>query len=187
MILNQKILFTKEECDKILSHAEQSNNRNSYLIPKSYEDTKYKIGGKMMSNTLILGNENLWFMEKIIDWANSLPNIEKIINNNLYTQIRYYKTGDFFAKHNDHYRNGIKRVYTIGVFLNSKEDFTGGDFKIYNGNNSKIIDFETGKVYIIESSTLHSVELITSGNRMSLIIFIEKNNLYNAIKSKNFI
>jgi predicted 2-oxoglutarate/Fe(II)-dependent dioxygenase YbiX len=78
-----------------------------------------------------------------------------------------------------HIKNGALRVYTIGIHLNSKEDFTGGDFKVYSDNDEVIINFETGKVYIFESSTPHSVELITSGNRMTFMLFIENTNLFD--------
>lgn len=185
MLLKEKILFSKEECDRIISYAEQWRNRE---ISVEYEGKQNKVGGKMLSNTLIWNNENMWFVERIIDWVNDLPSIKKIMNNNIFAAYRNYKTGDFFIKHDDDIKNGAERIYTIGVQLNSKEDFTGGDFKVYNGNNEKTINFETGKVYIIESSTPHSVELITSGNRITLMLFVEKQNLNNEIiKSKNII
>jgi hypothetical protein len=185
MILKEKILFSKEECDIIISYAEQWHDRE---ISVEYEGKQNKVGGKMLSNTLIWNNENMWFVERILDWVNNLPNIKKIMNNNIFAAYRNYKTGDFFIKHDDHIKNGAARIYTIGVHLNSKDDFTGGDFKIYNGNNETIIDFKTGKVYIIVSSTPHSVELITSGNRITLMLFVEKQNLNNEIiKSKNII
>jgi hypothetical protein len=185
MLLKEKILFSKDECDRIISYAEQWRNRE---ISVEYEGKQNKVGGKMLSNTLIWNDENMWFVERIIDWVNDLPNIKKIMNNNIFAAYRNYKTGDFFIKHDDDIKNGAERIYTIGVQLNSKEEFTGGDFKVYNGNNEKIINFETGKVYIIESSTPHSVELITSGNRITLMLFIEKQNLNNEIiKSKNII
>jgi hypothetical protein len=185
MILQEKILFSKKECDRIISYAEHWHDRE---ISVEYGGNQNKVGGKMLSNTLIWNNENMWFVERIIDWVNDLPNIKKIMNNNIFAAYRNYKTGDFFIKHNDHIKNGEVRIYTIGIHLNSKDDFTGGDFKIYNGNNETIIDFNTGKVYIIESSTPHSVELITSGNRITLMLFVEKQNLNNEIiKSKNLI
>ena len=50
------------------------------------------------------------------------------------------------------------------------------------------MDFGTGKVYIFESSTPHSVDIITSGNRITLMLFIEKQNLSNEIiKPKSII
>lgn len=185
MILKEKILFNKEECDKIISYVNQWNDRE---ISVEYESKKNKIGGKMLSHTLIWNDENTWFKERIVNWVNVIPNIKKIINNNIFAAYRNYKTGDFFLKHNDHIKSGEERIYTIGVHLNSKEDFTGGDFKIYNGNDEHIIKFETGKVYIFESSTPHSVELITSGDRITLMLFIEKQNLINEnIKPKSII
>lgn len=185
MMLEEKILFSKEECDKIISYSEQWRNRE---ISVEYGGKENKVGGKMLSNTLIWNNENIWFLERIIDWVNNLPNIKKITNNNIFAAYRNYKTGDFFIKHDDHIKNGAERIYTIGIQLNSKEDFTGGDFKVYNGDNDNIINFETGKIYIFESSTPHSVDLITSGNRITLMLFIEKQNLTNeTIKPKSII
>ena len=142
----------------------------------------------MLSNTLIWNNENIWFAERIVNWVNGIPNIKKIINNNIFTAYRNYKEGDYFIKHDDHIKNGAERIYTIGVQLNSKEDFIGGDFKIYSSNNETIINFETGKVYIFESSSPHSVDMITKGNRITLMLFVEKQNLSNEIiKPKSII
>ena len=176
MILKEEILFTKEECDKIISYATQWHDRE---ISVDHNTKQNKIGGKMLSHTLIWNDENVWFAERIVNWVNDIPNIKKIINNNIFAAYRNYKQGDFFIKHDDHIKNGTERIYTIGVQLNSKEDFTGGEFKIYNGNNETILAFETGKVYIFNSSTTHSVDLITGGNRITLMLFVEKQNLNN--------
>ena len=185
MILKEEILFTKEECDKIISYANHWHDRE---ISVDYSIKQNKIGGKMLSHTLIWNNENIWVVEKILNCVNNIPNIKKIINNNIFAAYRNYKEGDYFIKHDDHIKNGVERIYTIGVQLNSKEDFIGGDFKIYNGNNETIINFETGKVYIFESSTPHSVDMITKGNRITLMLFVEKQNLSNEIiKPKSII
>jgi hypothetical protein len=185
MILEEKILFSKEECEYIISYSEQWISTE---ISVEYGGKQNKVGGKMLSNTLIWNNENMWFVERIINWVNNLSNVKKIMNNNIFAAYRNYKTGDFFIKHGDNIKNGAKRIYTIGVHLNSKDDFTGGDFKIYNDNNETIINFETGKVYIFESSTPHSVDMITYGNRITLMLFIEKQNLSNEnIKPKSII
>ena len=176
MILKEEILFTKEECDKIISYATQWHDRE---ISVDHNTKQNKIGGKMLSHTLIWNDENKWFIERIVNWVNTIPNIKKIINNNIFAAYRNYKKGDYFIKHDDHIKNGAERMYTIGIHLNSKDDFTGGEFKIYNSNNENIIPFETGKVYIFESATPHSVELIKNGNRITLMLFVEKQNLSN--------
>ena len=103
MTLKEKILFSKEECDKIISYSEQWRNRE---ISVEYGGKQNKVGGKMLSNTLIWNNENIWFLERIINWVNNLPNIKKITNNNIFAAYRNYKTGDFFIKHDDHIKNG---------------------------------------------------------------------------------
>jgi predicted 2-oxoglutarate/Fe(II)-dependent dioxygenase YbiX len=185
MLLKEEILFTKEECNKIILYATQWHDRE---ISVDYNAKQNKIGGKMLSHTLIWNDENKWVVERITNWVNDIPNIKKIINNNIFAAYRNYKIGDFFIKHDDHIKSGVERIYTIGVHLNSKEDFTGGNFKVYGGNGELIIDFETGKVYIFESSTPHSVDMITSGNRITLMLFIEKQNLSNEIiKPKSII
>jgi predicted 2-oxoglutarate/Fe(II)-dependent dioxygenase YbiX len=185
MFYKEKILFSKEECDKIISYA---NNWHDREISVEYQTKQSKVGGKMLSHTLIWSNKNMWFVERILDWVNTVLDIEKIVNNNIFAAYRNYKSGDFFVKHDDHIKNGAERIYTIGIHLNSKDDFIGGDFKIYNGNNETVVDFETGKVYIFKSSTPHSVDMITDGNRITLMLFIEKQNLSNEIaKPKSII
>jgi len=178
MLLKEEILFTKEECNKIILYATQWHDRE---ISVDYNAKQNKIGGKMLSHTLIWNDENKWVIDRITNWVNDIPNIKKIINNNIFAAYRNYKEGDYFIKHDDHIKGGTERIYTIGIQLNSNEDFTGGDFKIYNGNNENIINFETGKIYIFESTTPHSVNLITGGNRITLMLFIENINLNNEI------
>jgi hypothetical protein len=176
MLHKEEILFSKEECDKIISYMEMGIDD---IIPVDFAGKYNEVGGKMVSYNSILENEKRWFIDKIITWLNNIPSIKKIKNNNICTVYRNYKTGDYFVKHSDHIKNGPLRIYTVGIHLNSQEDFTGGEFKIYENNNEKLIKFETGKVYIFESSTPHSVDMITSGNRITLMLFIEKQNLKN--------
>ena len=185
MLYEEEILFNKIECNKILSYM---NLDVSDEISVEFDGIFNKVGGKMLSHVLVSKNEENWFIDRIITWVNNIPNIKKIKNNNIFTVYRNYKTGDYFIKHNDHIRNGALRIYTIGMHLNSQDDFTGGDFKVYEKDKEKVIKFETGKVYIFDSSTPHSVDLITSGNRITLMLFVEQQNLENETnKTKSLI
>lgn len=176
MLHKEEILFSKEECDEIISYMETGVED---IISVDFAEKHTAIGGKMLSNTPILENEKKWFIDKIIKWVNNIPNLRKIKNNNILPVYRNYKSGDYFVKHNDHIKNGPLRIYTVSVHLNSQENFTGGEFKIYENNEERTIKFQTGKVYIFDSSTPHSVDMITSGNRITLMLFIEKQNLEN--------
>jgi hypothetical protein len=60
MILEEKILFSKEECGYIISYSEQWISTE---ISVEYGGKQNKVGGKMLSNTLIWNNENMWFLE----------------------------------------------------------------------------------------------------------------------------
>ncbi len=176
MLYKEEILFDKTECDRIISYMESGVDD---VISVDYDGKYVEIGGKMVSYKLVLENEKKWFIDRIIAWVNNIPNVKKIKNNNISTVYRNYKEGDYFVKHNDHVKSGPLRIYTIGLHLNSQEDFTGGEFKLYENNEEHLVKFETGKVYIFNSTTAHSVDLITIGNRITLMLFVEKHNLEN--------
>ena len=75
-----------------------------------------------------------------------------------------------------------KRIYGVGCLLN--DDYEGGEFIFYN-NPDTIIKKEIGNAYIFNVNIEHEVKKIISGDRFSIIWFLEDEHL--KIKNKNLI
>ena len=83
--------------------------------------------------------------------------------------IHFHKftKGDWFGKHNDVRDN---RLYAVGVLLN--DDFSGGDFKLYNPNEI-ILNKVIGNTYLFDVRIDHEITPILDGERYSLLWFLE--------------
>jgi predicted 2-oxoglutarate/Fe(II)-dependent dioxygenase YbiX len=183
MKIQSQNLFNTEEVTRILSYVEQWQNTNIEVrLGSNYS----KHGGVMKSFRVIWNEDNRWIQDRIIDWANSIPEIIAINKNSIIEcTFRRYEVGDFFTKHDDHVYSGDKRIYTLGVQLSDLENFSGGDLKFYLPDTEYTMPYEKGKAYIFDSGTPHSVELVTRGIRETLMFFIGESNIKRDVK--NFI
>ena len=158
MIINQKILFTKEECESIISY------NNTYITNWNMRDRKYN------SQPINYSLETEWLFDKLKDFVESettirVRTIKKTIHFHKFTK------GDWFGKHND-IRDD--RVFAVGVLLN--DNFGGGDFKLHNPNEI-IINKLTGNTYIFDVKIEHEITPILEGNRYSLLWFLQNEHL----------
>ena len=166
MFLTQKILFNKEECDRIINLVKK-NLQNWNLTDRNYK-----------SETLNYHNNTKWIFDKLIDYFISETNIQII---SIKKQIHFHKfiKGNWFDKHNDIRDN---RVYAIGVLLN--DNFEGGDFILYD-DNKIILQKEIGNAYIFDVEIEHEISKIISGERYSLLWFLQDEHI--KLKTKNLI
>jgi hypothetical protein len=158
MILTQKIIFTKEECNSIV----WENNNN--IVNWDMRDRKYD------SITINYSLENKWIFDKLITFFETETN-HKLLKLKEKIHFHKYVKGDWFDKHNDK-REG--RIYTVGVLLN--DEFEGGNFNIYNPNEqtlNKII----GNTYLFDVRIEHEITPILSGERYSLLWFLQSEHV----------
>jgi hypothetical protein len=158
MILKEKILFSKEECESIISYNE------THITNWRMGDRKYN------SQPIIYSLETKWLFDKLKTFVETETNI-KIIK--IKEKIHFHKfiKGDWFGKHNDIRDN---RVYAVGVLLN--DDFTEGDFKLYNPNEitlGKVI----GNTYLFDVRIDHEITPILEGERYSLLWFLQNEHI----------
>jgi hypothetical protein len=158
MLINQKVLFSVEECDSIIS-LNKSNLKEWLLKDRSY--SSYTINYN--KNTEWIFNRLKLFFESETDIK-----IQK-----LKEQIHFHKFNkkDWFNKHNDVRDN---RVYAVGVLLNN--NFGGGDFKLYNPTEytlNKIV----GNAYIFDVKIEHEITSILEGERYSLLWFLQNEHI----------
>jgi len=159
MILKEKILFSAKECQSIIWDETKNINNHSYVSDRRYNSQPIKY------------DENTkWIFEKLSEFFQEETKLKITAIKN---KIHFHKfvAGDWFGKHNDAIDN---RVYAVGVLLN--ENFEGGDFKLYNPNEYTL-NKTVGNAYIFEVNIDHEITPILSGERYSLLWFLQKDNL----------
>jgi hypothetical protein len=158
MILKEKILFSKEECESIISY------NDTHVTNWSMGDRKYN------SQPINYSLENKWLFDKLRKFFETNTELQII---KLKNQIHFHKfvQGDWFGKHND-VRD--KRLYAVGVLLN--DEFEGGDFKLYNPNEI-ILNKVIGNTYIFDVRITHEISPILNGERYSLLWFLQHEHI----------
>jgi len=158
MILKEKILFSKEECESIISYNE------THITNWLMSDRKYN------SQPINYSLETKWLFEKLKDFVERETSIEiRTIKKTIH--FHKFTKGDWFGKHNDVRDN---RLYAVGVLLN--DNFTGGDFKLYNPNKI-ILDKVIGNTYLFDVRIYHEIIPILEGERYSLLWFLENEHV----------
>jgi hypothetical protein len=158
MLLNQKQLFSKTECDTILNLSKEN------IKLWNAEDRKYN------SYPINYSEDTKWIFDKLSYFFEKQTGL-KIIK--MKKQIHFHKfiKGDWFGKHTD---ERDTRLYAIGVLLN--DDFDGGEFKLYNPNEYRL-DKKTGNTYIFDVKIEHEITQIISGERYSLLWFLQNDHI----------
>ena len=158
MILKEKILFSKEECESIISYNE------THITNWRIGDRKYN------SQPIIYSLETKWLFDKLKKFFEEQADIQ-IKKNKEVIHFHKFVKDDWFGKHNDIRDN---RLYAVGVLLN--DDFRGGDFKLYNPNEI-ILDKVIGNTYLFDVRIDHKITPILEGERYSLLWFLENKHI----------
>jgi hypothetical protein len=158
MIIKEKVLFSKKECELIIGLS-KINNQEWKSNDRSYN-----------SQTIDYSSETHWLFDKLKTFVETEADIEF---RKIKKQIHFHKfvKGDFFGKHND-IRDD--RMYAVGVLLN--DDFAGGDFNLYN-QNKIILNNTAGNAYIFDVRIEHEILPILEGERYSLLWFLQTENI----------
>jgi len=158
MILKEKILFSKEECESILSYNE------THITNWNWPDRKYN------SQPINYSLECNWLFHKLKDFVETETEIEiRTIKKTIH--FHKFTKGDWFGKHNDVKDN---RLYAVGVLLN--DEFDGGNFKLYNPNEI-ILNKVVGNTYLFDVRIAHEVTPILDGKRYSLLWFLQNEHI----------
>ena len=158
MLLKEKILFNKVECQSIISY--NKTDITNWMMG----DRKYN------SQPINYSLDTKWLFDKLKDFVERETNIEiRTIKKTIH--FHKFMKGDWFGNHND-IRD--KRLYSIGVLLN--DDFSGGDFKLHNLNEI-ILNKVVGNTYIFDVRIDHEITPILEGERYSLLWFLENEHI----------
>ena len=162
MLIKQKVLFKKNECD-LIKNLFKSNPQNWDLKDRNFN-----------SEAINYSLETEWIFDKLKTFVETETNIEI---RSIKKTIHFHKfiKGDWFGKHND-IRD--RRLYAIGVLLN--DDFDGGDFKLHNPNELTLDKF-IGNTYIFDVRIEHEITPILYGERYSLLWFLQNEHIKTEI------
>ena len=158
MILKEKILFSKEECESIISY------NDTHITNWVMGDRKYH------SQPINYSLETKWLFDKLKTFFEEQSNAQIKKNKEVIHFHRFVK-GDWFDKHND-VRD--ERIFAVGVLLN--DDFEDGEFKLYNPNEI-ILNKEIGNTYLFDVRIEHEITPILEGERYSLLWFLENKHI----------
>lgn len=175
MIYYQDIVFTKEQCDQIKNLGtdfdkaklmiRKGNKYEDYVNEKKRNNTASYITinrGEMPFDVLNRAIRNFGFEFK---------------SDSLDTGILKYETGNFIFKHNDLPPEGIKRRFCIVGQLNDSDEYDGGDFLYWIGDEEYKMNRSIGNVIIFNPETPHEVTLVNSGVRHSMVIWVNQEDL----------
>jgi predicted 2-oxoglutarate/Fe(II)-dependent dioxygenase YbiX len=175
MIYYQDIVFTKTQCEEIKSlgtdfnkaklKIKKGNEYEDYVNEKKRNNTAAYITiqrGDMVFEMLNKAIRNFGFEFK---------------TDELDTGILKYETGNFIFKHNDLPPEGVKRRFCIVGQLNDNEDYEGGDFLYWIGDEEHKMNRAVGNVIIFNPETLHEVTIVKSGVRHSMVIWVNYEDL----------
>ena len=158
------ISFLKKECSEIinLSNTFESNHSSTIF---GREDFNYYY------HIVVRNVQTQWIFDRLTEFLKlEYPNNKIYEMSEIY--LHRYLVGNEFAKHNDSTTHP-DQILNIGVCLNS--DYEGGEFIPYTP--FEILPKVDGTIYIMKSDREHEVKKIISGERWSLILFLNKHHL----------
>jgi hypothetical protein len=162
MILKEKILFSKEECNYIINLSKELDEINPY----GYKDNviRYRVW------VINRNDKTQWIFNKIHIYFEKETGL-KIKKELDKIFIHKYTKGQKFEKHADTYYK--TQIHNIGVCLN--DNYDGGEFVLYDPEEPLLK--KAGTIYTFPSARFHEVKEILNGERWSIIGFLHIKNL----------
>lgn len=182
MKIFQEKIFTKKECEKILSYTEiytdlifRSKEPIIDYENRRIEQVVKQINGKNIGKffnvwDIVNDKESNWMFEKLVNWFSNVSQIQRIPNKLPDgCSLHKYSIGDSFQRHIDLNKNFPNRRWNLGIQLN--DDYIGGEYICYDENNSEIIlSKEIGTAIAYDATTIHEIKEIVSGERWSIVM-----------------
>jgi predicted 2-oxoglutarate/Fe(II)-dependent dioxygenase YbiX len=150
----QKILFTKNECELILSG-----------IGNSIAGTIYTLSNRNYKEWLIVDSDILNLILNKINFFG--------VNNIKEGRILKYEIGGLFDTHVDTYDNHPHRYKTVIIQLSDGDTYDGGELVIGN----EVISKEIGNTVIFSGLIPHSMSVVKSGFRYSFVIWLDRKDV----------
>ena len=161
-------ILEKDQINQISRIIEDANRNNSWV------DGLITSGGtKQVKNNLELHDTNS--AQVINDYImHSLDNDKEFLNFTIPTTtylniVSKTQSGGYYQPHKDDWHNGD---YSTTVFLNSPEEYGGGELCLYLGGEEEIkIKLDAGWGITYSTGILHRVNKVSFGNRYASVFW----------------
>ena len=164
--------FSKEDCEKIIGLTSELKGTYRDVNLTNIDRPRDKISYTFYN---ITRNKNVnRIFDRITDYIVHDLGLE-VMKPFEVIHLHKYDVGNEFEKHRDIYYPN--QVLNIGVCLN--DGYVGGDFILYGPK--EILPKKAGVIYSFKNTREHEITKIESGNRYSLIIFLNKDNVETKI------
>lgn len=162
--MTEKVLFNKEQVESILSLAGNFtpsnivfNDNSNYISNSHRQSLQYSFNDNSSLKSIILPNLSSL---GVLDIGNEAILLK-------------YSSGHYFKKHRDREDRNGKRVKTLIIQLSEESDYSGADLIV----NDKLASKQLGNVILFDSGNMHEVTKLISGERLVLVVWLEKNDL----------
>tara|TARA_Y100001968_G_scaffold322493_1_gene358659 strand:+ start:896 stop:1561 length:666 start_codon:yes stop_codon:yes gene_type:complete len=166
-------LLEKDEAEKLEAELTKNNG--------SWEDGKKSAGSyaAKVKNNLQLDQESTksrYLSEEIINHIENEPLIKSFALPRKMHGLRFSKTiaGQGYGNHVDNtYMSSGRSDLSFTLFLSNPKSYKGGELCIHSLQGSQQIKLDAGEIVIYPSTSLHSVEKVTSGTRLVCVGWIQ--------------
>lgn len=153
----RKKLFTKNECDEIISFSENQNRWKEVNDGGIYK--------------IVFFTPNEYISNEIIEYGKEILGLS-ILNVNM--AVIKYLEGDCFPRHIDRDKNyELNRDFLYNINLKLNDEYEGGEFFL----KDNLFYAEVGDVYHYKSTEFHEVKPITKGIRYTGLFYIRERDI----------
>jgi Rps23 Pro-64 3,4-dihydroxylase Tpa1-like proline 4-hydroxylase len=151
-----KNLFTKNECNEIISFSENENQWEKKTNGVSYQ--------------IFIFKPDEFISDKIMKYAKEILGLS-ILTVNL--AVLKYIEGDYFPRHTDRAETTFNRDFLYNINLKLNDEYEGGEFLL----NDKVLVADVGDVYHYKSTEFHEVKPITKGTRYTGLFYLRERDI----------
>ena len=172
MILFENVILDKTDCDYLINNAFN-------FVQSGYKAGIDKIGYNFKKRNSFVNKQTItkdsFIFKKIEIVLNSIG--YSLIVDFLNIELYKYNEGNFISKHIDTDIFENNRLFVCVGQLTSPSNYTGGQFNSYIDEIKRPMNKELGNFLIITPETIHEVEIVESGERISLILAITNSEI----------
>lgn len=161
----------------ILNEEQISNILDYYEISEFVDGSISGTSDKKIKNNVELNDTHYTSLRKYFqECVDSCLYLKFLFNPRAFCHPVFikYEEGMFYDYHYDMYiMNGIRTDYSVTCFLNSPDEYEGGELVIKVGDRELEYKLEAGKAIIYPTGLEHKVKPVLSGTRKVAVFWME--------------
>lgn len=173
-LIHQEVLFTKEECEYLLSEHIKWNEARL----KSPRTGEWNVSSRKTCNESVPIPWSKKATDILLPKLNVLFGITSLPKEGSWAM--QYNKGSYFRKHHDSGTGYYDRVLSLVVQLTDGKEYEGGELVLYPNKETLeefVISNKTqGNVIAFKPEIWHEVKPLIKGTRYSLILFFRPEN-----------